>query len=81
MQQSIHLQDLHLIEYALDWELQEHLLQKNLLKKAAIGKQIREGGEVPAEIPTLHYLLFCEHPPVFTLGKSGKLEHVLLDEA
>jgi len=80
MQQSILLQDLHLIEYALAWELQEKLLQKNLSQKAAISRQIREGGEVPAEMPTMHYLLFCEHPPVFTLGKSGKLEHVLIDE-
>lgn len=30
--------------------------------------------------PTTHYLLFVEHPPVYTLGKSGKMEHVLLNE-
>ncbi|HEX2533997.1 MAG TPA: lipoyl(octanoyl) transferase LipB [Chitinophagaceae bacterium] len=29
---------------------------------------------------TRHYLLFVEHPPVFTLGKSGKMEHVLVSE-
>ena len=27
---------------------------------------------------TKHYLLFCEHPPVYTLGKSGHIENVLL---
>jgi lipoyl(octanoyl) transferase len=81
MQQSILLQDLQLIEYARAWDFQEQLLQKNLFQKAEISRMIREGGAVPAEIPTTHYLLFCEHPPVFTLGKSGKMEHVLLDEA
>ncbi|MCL4161642.1 UNVERIFIED_CONTAM: hypothetical protein GTU68_059128 [Idotea baltica] len=28
-----------------------------------------------------NYLLFCEHPPVYTLGKSGSLDHLLLNEA
>jgi lipoyl(octanoyl) transferase len=30
--------------------------------------------------PTKNYLLWVEHPPVFTLGKSGKEEHLLLDK-
>jgi lipoyl(octanoyl) transferase len=29
---------------------------------------------------TTHYLLFVEHPPVYTIGKSGKEEHVLIGE-
>jgi lipoyl(octanoyl) transferase len=29
---------------------------------------------------TTNYLLFCEHPPVYTLGKSGHMENVLLSE-
>ena len=34
------------------------------------------------ELPDLtdNYLLWVEHPPVLTLGKSGKIEHLLLDE-
>jgi lipoyl(octanoyl) transferase len=32
------------------------------------------------EPSTTHHLLFCEHPPVYTLGKSGHMENVLLDE-
>jgi lipoyl(octanoyl) transferase len=31
-------------------------------------------------LPTIHYLLFVEHPPVYTLGKSGNMENVLLSE-
>ncbi|HLZ86370.1 MAG TPA: hypothetical protein VKQ52_03970, partial [Puia sp.] len=35
----------------------------------------------PADIPsTRHYLLFVEHPPVYTLGKSGHQENVLIGE-
>jgi len=30
---------------------------------------------------TTHHLLFVEHPPVYTLGKSGAIEHVLIGEA
>ena len=33
----------------------------------------------PTETPTeLHYFLFCEHTPVYTLGKTGSAEHLLL---
>ena len=32
------------------------------------------------EIFTPNYLLFCEHPHVYTLGKSGKEEHLLLTD-
>lgn len=80
MQQSILLQDLQLIEYARAWEIQEQLLQKNLEKKAERGKLLSFGETGLGEVATNHYLLFCEHPPVFTLGKSGKMEHVLINE-
>ena len=33
-----------------------------------------------AQPQTHHYFIFCEHPPVFTLGKSGSMEHLLLSE-
>ncbi len=33
-----------------------------------------------SRLTTTHYLLFVEHPPVYTLGKSGNIENVLLDE-
>lgn len=32
------------------------------------------------QLPTRNHLLFCEHPPVYTLGKSGHMENVLLTE-
>jgi len=33
-----------------------------------------------ADTDTRHYLLFVEHPPVYTLGKSGNIQNVLLSE-
>jgi lipoyl(octanoyl) transferase len=32
------------------------------------------------ELPTINHLLFCEHPPVYTLGKNGNIKNVLLSE-
>lgn len=67
--QIVHFEDLGKMEYQAAWDYQEHLLQKNLKIKS---------GENQGE--TNHYLLFVEHPPVFTLGKSGHIEHVLMNE-
>lgn len=53
--------------YKEAWDFQETLLKANVKAKS-------EGR------PTQHHLLFVEHPPVYTLGKSGKMEHVLLNE-
>ncbi|GAO43600.1 lipoyl(octanoyl) transferase LipB [Flavihumibacter petaseus] len=66
--QEVLFTDLGQMEYQKAWDLQETLLQENLARKAI-------GGE------TVHRLLLVEHPPVYTLGKSGKMEHVLIDEA
>ncbi len=74
MQQVVTVRDLGIVEYGQAWELQEALLQENLLLK----KQGRDAGLQPSGIATHNHLLFCEHPPVYTLGKSGKMEHVLL---
>lgn len=38
------------------------------------------GENASDSIVTKHYLLLVEHPPVYTLGKSGKEEHVLIGE-
>jgi lipoyl(octanoyl) transferase len=43
---------------------------------AALGSETRN-----AQRATRNFLLFVEHPPVYTLGKSGKIEHVLINEA
>jgi len=69
----VFLQDLQQMGYQQAWDYQEKLVAENLkIKKERID---REG-----EIETVNYLLFVEHPPVYTLGKSGKIEHVLINE-
>ena len=40
----------------------------------------RSNRKKETSIPTDNYLLCVEHPPVFTLGKSGKMEHLLLNQ-
>ncbi len=86
MKQNIILKDLGVMDYQEAWDYQESLLQKNLIIKAKIlnldlATQGKDEGNGLIEEPTTNYLLFVEHPPVYTLGKSGKEEHVLIDEA
>ena len=69
-------QDLGLIDYQEAWDYQESLFADTLLVKTN-NRNLSE-----SELkPTPNHLLFCEHPHVYTLGKSGKLDHLLLDEA
>ena len=64
-------------EYLPTWELQEQLLAETLALKTQ-NRQASEAGQPLAVTP--NHLLLCEHPPVYTLGKSGKPEHLLLDD-
>jgi lipoyl(octanoyl) transferase len=72
------VQRLGLVPYVPTWDLQEHLLAETLAIKAA-NRQAEASGAAPQ--PTPNHVLFCQHPPTYTLGKSGKPEHLLLDEA
>ena len=69
---SVNVRDLGLIDYKEAWDFQE-----NLFKKAIDLKIAKRNGETE-EIPENH-LLFCQHPHVFTLGKSGNQENLLLN--
>lgn len=76
--QRIIFRDLGLMEYLAAWDYQEKLLQENVKQKALVYNSIP--GVAHAEINTQHYLLFVEHPPVYTLGKSGNKENVLMSD-
>ena len=76
--QTVHFQDLGKMDYQKAWDYQEELLQKNLEIKKVIHSS--QGEVASVELPTSHHLLLVEHPPVYTLGKSGKMEHVLISE-
>jgi len=76
MRQKVLFQDLGVKSYQPTWEYQEALLLKGTQ-----GKMEARQKDLPAhDAKTQHHLLLVEHPPVFTLGKSGKREHVLVSE-
>lgn len=74
--QQIIFRDLGRMDYQAAWDYQEKLLQENVKRKSEVGSSKSE----VKEPYTQHYLLFTEHPPVYTLGKSGNKENVLLSD-
>jgi lipoyl(octanoyl) transferase len=77
--QGVNYKDLGVISYKNAWDIQEQLLGKNLQLKTDARKSQPE--LLPAQLLTQHHLLLCEHPPVYTLGKSGQMSNVLLTAA
>ena len=71
---KVSVKNLGLIDYQEAWDLQESLL------KAAVDCKIENRKNSTNLVPEQH-LLFCEHPHVYTLGKSGAAENLLLDQA
>lgn len=67
---TIRYQDLGTVDYKTCWDYQEELFAESIRRKIA-----RRNGE-DAPLPENH-LLFVEHPPVFTLGKSGDEKNLL----
>jgi len=65
--------DLGLIDYQQAWDYQTNLFNQIL----EIKKQNRNLAE-EEQLPTSNYLLFCEHPHVYTLGKSGDEKNLLV---
>jgi lipoyl(octanoyl) transferase len=74
--QQVYFQDLGTQSYKQVWDYQETLLKQTVDIKMAN----RECSENITPIATQHHLLFVEHPPVYTLGKNGNEENVLLSE-
>jgi len=73
--QMVFYQDLGLAKYQPVWDYQEKLLAETVAAK-------RQYFDTPPnERPTIHRLLLVEHPPVYTLGKSGHVENILIPEA
>ncbi|WP_316826711.1 lipoyl(octanoyl) transferase LipB [Pedobacter miscanthi] len=65
--------DWGLTDYQEAWDKQEDLLNKTVAIKT-------ENRVNNTQKPTPNHLVFCEHPHVYTLGKSGHPENLLLDE-
>lgn len=77
--QEVLFEDLGTRRYKEIWDYQEELLKKNSDTKAAARLAETTAGKTGI-LPTTHHLLFVEHDPVYTLGKSGKESHVLISE-
>ncbi|HEY2722615.1 MAG TPA: lipoyl(octanoyl) transferase LipB [Chitinophagaceae bacterium] len=92
--QEVIFRDLGTLDYQSAWDYQERLLQGNVTAKSEARRQMLEK-EITTSANTAllitnhsslinsntqHYLLFVEHPPVFTLGKTGNINNVLMSE-
>ncbi len=68
MNYKVQFEELNLIDYQKAWDYQEELLKKNIEQKTS-GKL------------THGTLIFCEHPHVYTLGKSGNESNLLINSS
>lgn len=73
MNRLVQVEDLGLKDYKETWDYQEDLFQGILNTKIANRRQ-------GTDLPTSNYLLFVEHPHVYTLGKSGDFDNLLVDQ-
>lgn len=69
---KVEFQDWGVLDYQVAWNQQEKMFAE--VVKSKIDNRNRD-----IQIPTNNYLIFVEHPHVYTLGKSGKPENLLLD--
>jgi lipoyl(octanoyl) transferase len=85
--QLVTFKDLGIIDYKTAWDYQESLLRENVQLKSAISRErtvtsdlgaIAELNSTIGQLSTTHYLLLCEHQPVYTLGKSGHMDNILI---
>jgi lipoyl(octanoyl) transferase len=72
---SIRFYDLGLTDYKEAWAFQEKLFQESIQQKL-------QNHELPPEqqIDIPNHFIFCEHPPVITLGTGGEEKNLLLSE-
>lgn len=73
MEKKVHFIDCGIISFEKAWQLQTGLLEEKSAKKIYARSHPEE---IPEPIP--NHLLFCEHNHVYTLGKSGSEENLLL---
>lgn len=73
--QKVIFKDLGHIDYKIAWDLQEEYFHEIIERK-----MYNRGHSSEMHFAPKHYLLFCQHPHVYTLGKSGLEQHLLIDE-
>lgn len=67
--------DIGLTDYKQAWDYQEKLFD-GIVSTKVNNRTLPEN----EQLTTNNYLIFCEHPHVYTLGNSGKIEHLLVNE-
>lgn len=72
---SVNFQDWGLTPYQEAWDRQESIFKELVDQKFA-----NRVNPESVQIELKNHLIFCQHPHVYTLGKSGKMENLLLDE-
>ena len=70
---EVEFEDLGLIDYKQCWDYQTKLFD------ATVQLKIQNRKFPDNSISTKNHLIFCEHPHVYTLGKSGDLKNLLID--
>jgi lipoyl(octanoyl) transferase len=73
--QKVQFTDWGLIDYQAAWDKQEDLLKQKVDLKMS-QRDMAQSEQLLAS----HDLIFCEHPHVYTLGKSGHMDNLLLDQ-
>jgi len=73
--QPVIFRDLGLIDYQEAWDIQEKLFNEVVGRKLE-NRNLNEADQIPQQ----HFLLFCEHPHVYTLGRSGKEDNLIVPE-
>jgi len=73
MNKKVSFKDLRLIDYKQCWDFQEELFAEILAVKSSNRKENKT-------VSTKNHLIFCEHPHVYTLGKSGDEKNLLVNE-
>jgi lipoyl(octanoyl) transferase len=77
-QQRVEVADWGLIEYGEAWDRQEAVLSGSLALKKEWNNASPE--DRPEALPTKHRFFLCTHPHVYTLGKSGHMENLLVND-
>ena len=69
MNKDVFFEDLGLVDYKKCWDYQEFLLSSILSNKSGVKKN-----------KTKNYLIFCQHNHVYTLGRNGNKDNLLVNE-
>lgn len=75
--EKVFLEDLGAVDYQTAWTYQQDLMKSLISSKLTNRDLVKAEKAVP---PQRHTFLFCEHPHVYTLGKSGSADHLLLQK-